>query len=78
MTYDEFIHSHGDELKLEAAPEIAKIYYSDKYMNDACRSPGDISDKEYVQEVKSLYDVFCNIRADEKEHASTMSNLLII
>lgn len=84
-TYNAFIESHGEELKTLPAPQIALDYYqNDPYMLKAFQynlQHGDKSHKANAnatsihQEVHSLYDVFCNIRADEAEHAETMGIL---
>ncbi|RYH30037.1 plastoquinol terminal oxidase [archaeon] len=82
-TYNSFIESHGDELKTLPPPQIALDYYqNDPFMLKAFQynlQHGGREDKANVtsihQEVNSLYDVFCNIRADEAEHAETMGIL---
>eukprot|EP01036_Dinobryon_divergens_P023270 gene23269-31598_t len=73
-TYDEFLTSHADELKLLPAPQVAIDYYQkgDLYMFDAFQYNLKQARLRRRPVVESLYDVFFNIREDEAEHASTM------
>lgn len=84
-TYDEFLKTHGEELKREAAPQVAVDYYThgEKTLFDAFHSYSLNQDRKPMSElvnerrplIENLYDVFFNIRADEEEHAKTMSIL---
>jgi ubiquinol oxidase len=83
-TYSEFLKSHGEELKLLPAPQIAKDYYGeqDAYMFDAFQSSLVLGARESEATlprrrptIETLYDVFVNIRDDELEHAQTMEKL---
>ena len=87
-TYDEFLESHGEELKLLPAPKVAIDYYQvgdlalfDAFQNDAFdvatkqKSDGDAPPNPRRPVINNLYDVFFNIRADEGEHAITMGKL---
>ena len=87
-TYDEFLQSHGEELKLLPAPQVAIDYYQDgdlalfdAFQNDAFdmtrkeKNNGGIAPQPRRPVVNNLYDVFFNIRADEGEHAITMGKL---
>jgi hypothetical protein len=82
-TYNGFLQEHGEELKSQPAPQIAIDYYqNDPYMLNAFQYNEMNRDKQSNKEVssmhlevKSLYDVFYNIRADEAEHAETMKIL---
>ncbi|KAG6553435.1 hypothetical protein Mapa_005170 [Marchantia paleacea] len=71
-TYDKFIKSHGDELKLLPAPEVAVQYYTkgDLYMFDEFQT--DIEPNSRRPKIENLYDVFVNIREDEAQHCKTM------
>eukprot|EP01031_Cornospumella_fuschlensis_P025796 gene25796-31152_t len=82
-TYNSFIETHGEELKTLPPPQIALDYYqNDPYMLEAFQYNLQHGQQEHRvnvtsihREVKTLYDVFCNIRADEAEHAETMGIL---
>ncbi|KAL2634995.1 hypothetical protein R1flu_006474 [Riccia fluitans] len=71
-TYDKFIESHGEELKLLPAPEVAVQYYTkgDLYMFDEFQT--DIEPNSRRPTIENLYDVFVNIREDEAQHCKTM------
>jgi ubiquinol oxidase len=88
-TYAQFCDQNADILKTMPAPPIAREYYEadDLYLFDeihtsnasSVENPGSPS-TDAAREVrarrpriKSLYDVFCNIRDDEGEHVSTMN-----
>ena len=71
-TYDAFLSSHGEELKRQPAPDVARRYYAqtDPYLFDEFQigvPPG-----ARRPEIGSLYDVFVAIRDDEGLHAHTM------
>lgn len=72
-TYGEFVDSNEDILRSLRAPIIAKQYYeaSDMYMFDEFQTNRVPGERRPV--VNTLYDVFCNIRDDEREHVNTMS-----
>ncbi len=71
-TYDNFLQSHEAELKALPAPRVAKEYYQtgDLYMFDEFHTT---TPKERRRpRIENLYDVFVNIRNDEREHYLTM------
>lgn len=89
-TYSEYVQSNEAELKLLPAPQVAVEYYQsgDLHMFDAFqyhKSFPVMNDPAHLLSgeerpvrrptVETLYDVFCNIRDDEAEHASTMKIL---
>lgn len=82
-TYSEYIKSNAELLKAQPAPLVAKQYYmaEDPYMFDAFQSSVVLSDNKESTvprrrpKIETLYDVFCNIRDDEAEHAETMQKL---
>lgn len=87
-TYREYVQSNEAELKLLPAPRVAVEYYQsgDLHMFDAFQYhmsfPSRLMTDPAGEErpirrptVETLYDVFCNIRDDEAEHASTMKIL---
>lgn len=81
-TYDKYLTEHEDMLKKLPVPDIAVKYYvednpflfdlfctvkeADEGGNFSARRP----------QLESLYDVFVNIRDDEKEHWKTLCNLV--
>lgn len=85
LTYTEYIEQNSNYLKSLPAPAIAIEYYmSDVLFLDpdssslTCNADFESNEIPLVQrptDVKTLYDVFVNIRADEAQHARTMKNL---
>jgi len=81
-TYDEFLQNHGDRLKQMPVPEIAYKYYMEEnsFLFDLfCTVKDEESNRnfsEFRPKLDSLYDVFVNIRDDEKEHWKTLCNLV--
>ncbi|GBF99932.1 plastid terminal oxidase [Raphidocelis subcapitata] len=70
-TYGEFVDANEELLKSLPPPLVAAEYYcgQDLYrMFDAFQT----SDTPRRPKVKNMYDVFANIRDDEKEHVKTM------
>ena len=72
-TYGEFLDSNQALLKAIAAPRVAKDYYesADMYIFDEFQTSRPKGTRR--PRVETLYDVFSNIRDDEKEHVATMS-----
>mmetsp|Transcript_33198 Transcript_33198/g.73254 ORF Transcript_33198/g.73254 Transcript_33198/m.73254 type:complete len:366 (+) Transcript_33198:59-1156(+) len=81
-TYDGFLKNHGDRLKKMPVPAIASKYYEkdNPFLFDLfCTVKEAGADGTYSArrpELKSLYDVFVNIRDDEREHWKTLCNLV--
>lgn len=81
-TYNGFLTEYSDKLKGMPVPEIAKKYYVDDnpYMFDQfCTvkekdSSGNFSSRRPT--LNTLYDVFTNVRDDEREHWKTLCNLV--
>eukprot|EP00527_Entomoneis_sp_CCMP2396_P005030 CAMPEP_0198143594 /NCGR_PEP_ID=MMETSP1443-20131203/8559_1 /TAXON_ID=186043 /ORGANISM="Entomoneis sp., Strain CCMP2396" /LENGTH=347 /DNA_ID=CAMNT_0043806857 /DNA_START=52 /DNA_END=1095 /DNA_ORIENTATION=- len=82
-TYDKFLKEHEEMLKSKPVPPIATKYYieDNPYMRDAFRTVKDkdengreISNRR--PKLETLYDVFVNVRDDEKEHWKTLCNLV--
>lgn len=71
-TYETFLSERGEDLKLQATPQVAINYYrdGDLYMFDEFQT-GTIPESRRPK-VDNLYDVFVNIRDDEYEHVKTM------
>ncbi|KAK7248568.1 ubiquinol:oxygen oxidoreductase [Aureococcus anophagefferens] len=80
-TYDDFIKDHGPKLKGMPVPDIARKYYErdDPYLRDQFltvkETDGGFTSRSRPP-LESLYDVFVNIRDDEKEHWKTLCNLV--
>jgi ubiquinol oxidase len=72
-TYEEFAESNKELLQTMAAPEVAKAYYEnpDMYIFDEFQTGIEKGVRRPV--VNTLYDVFCNIRDDERAHVKTMA-----
>ena len=86
-TYDQFLTNHEAMLKSKPVPVIAQKYYveDNPFMFDLCctvpeeRDPqsGNLNQhRRRPHKLESLYDVFVNIRDDEKEHWKTLCNLV--
>mmetsp|Transcript_3411 Transcript_3411/g.9569 ORF Transcript_3411/g.9569 Transcript_3411/m.9569 type:complete len:355 (+) Transcript_3411:157-1221(+) len=81
-TYSKFTAEHEDRLKSRPVPEIATRYYveDNPFLFDLfCTVKSKTSEATYSErrpELNTLYDVFCNIRDDEKEHWKTLCNLV--
>jgi len=81
-TYDGFLQTHAEMLKQRPVPQIAIKYYMEDnpFMFDQfctvkqADAEGNFSARR--PQLKSLYDVFVNIRDDEKEHWKTLCNLV--
>jgi ubiquinol oxidase len=71
-TYDKFLHAHEAELKALPAPAVAKKYYEtgDLYMFDEFHTTTPTERRR--PRIETLYDVFVNVRNDEREHFLTM------
>ena len=81
-TYDGYLTEHAEMLKQMPAPAIAKKYYIDDnpFMFDQfCTVKNKNDDGTFSSrrpKLESLYDVFVNVRDDEKEHWKTLCNLV--
>lgn len=71
-TYDTYLTTHEAALKAEPAPQIAINYYrdGDLYMFEEMQTTTQSNFR--CPKVENLYDVFMNIRDDEREHVKTM------
>ena len=72
-SYDEFSSASETELKAQPAPQVAINYYrdGDLYMFDEFQT--GVKPESRRPAIDNLYDVFINIRNDEREHVKTMS-----
>jgi len=81
-TYNGFLNDHAEKLRSMPVPPIAQKYYIDDnpYMFDKfCTVPEPSDDgtfRERRPKLASLYDVFVNVRDDEREHWKTLCNLV--
>lgn len=81
-TYSGYLENYGEELKKKPVPAIAQKYYveDNPFLFDLfCTvknkdENGNFSTRR--PQLSSLYDVFVNIRDDEKEHWKTLCNLV--
>lgn len=74
-TYDKFLETHEEELKSLPPPKVAKEYYQtgDLYMFDEFHTTTPAERRR--PKIDTLYDVFVNIRNDEREHFMTMAEM---
>jgi ubiquinol oxidase len=81
-TYDKYLTEHADMLKKLPVPDIAKKYYMEDnpFLFDlfcTVKEPDDNGNFSARRPtLESLYDVFVNVRDDEKEHWKTLCNLV--
>jgi len=81
-TYDKYLTDHEEMLKSRPVPAIAQQYYVDEnpfWFELFCtvKEPGFQRRKSKRRpKLKSLHDVFVNVREDEKEHWKTLCNLV--
>lgn len=71
-TYDRFLKEEGEQLKALPPPSVAKEYYQtgDLYMFDEFHTNKPLERRR--PEINNLFDVFVEIRNDEREHFMTM------
>lgn len=81
-TYSKFTATYEERLKNQPVPDIARKYYEqdNPFLFDLfCTVKNKTEEGTYSQrrpELSSLYDVFINIRDDEREHWKTLCNLV--
>lgn len=81
-TYDSYLAKNGEKLKLLPVPDIARKYYEqdDPFLFDTFCTVKEPQGNEIFSrsrpKLTSLYDVFVNVRNDEKEHWKTLCNLV--
>jgi len=71
-TYAQFVDQNEEILKSMPPARIAREYYqgADLFLFDEFQTSREVRSRR--PEIKSMYDVFSNIRDDEGEHVSTM------
>lgn len=81
-TYNGYLTNYEQMLKSQPVPAIARKYYEedDPYLfNSFCTVPEPNDEGTFESrkpELNSLYDVFVNVRNDEREHWKTLCNLV--
>lgn len=81
-TYNKYLDEHGDMLKSLPVPPIATKYYiqDNPFLFDLFCTVKDRDEAGNFSarrpRLESLYDVFVNVRNDEKEHWKTLCNLV--
>mmetsp|Transcript_18951 Transcript_18951/g.29617 ORF Transcript_18951/g.29617 Transcript_18951/m.29617 type:complete len:325 (+) Transcript_18951:114-1088(+) len=81
-TYNKYLTDHEEMLKSKPVPEIARKYYveDNPFLFDLFCTVKDKDDDGNFSnrrpQLDSLYDVFVNVRDDEKEHWKTLCNLV--
>lgn len=81
-TYDGYLTNYEEILKSQPVPEIARRYYEldNPFLFDLfCTVKDRDEDGNFSTrrpKLESLYDVFVNVRDDEKEHWKTLCNLV--
>ena len=81
-TYNGYLNQHESMLKQLPVPAIARKYYVDDnpfLFDQFCTVKDQNEGNEFSSRrptLESLYDVFVNVRDDEKEHWKTLCNLV--
>jgi ubiquinol oxidase len=82
-TYDGYLKKYEDNLKSQPVPAIARKYYveDNPFMFDQFCTVKEIGNGDNTFSARrptlnTLYDVFVNVRDDEREHWKTLCNLV--
>lgn len=81
-TYSGYLEKYGEELKKQPVPDIANKYYveDNPFLFDLFCTVKDKDEEGNFSnrrpKLETLYDVFVNVRDDEKEHWKTLCNLV--
>ena len=81
-TYDKYLSEHAEKLKGMPVPPIATKYYveDNPFLFDLFCTVKDLDEDGRFSarrpKLESLYDVFVNVRDDEREHWKTLCNLV--
>eukprot|EP00566_Odontella_aurita_P018448 CAMPEP_0113527022 /NCGR_PEP_ID=MMETSP0015_2-20120614/1068_1 /TAXON_ID=2838 /ORGANISM="Odontella" /LENGTH=324 /DNA_ID=CAMNT_0000425417 /DNA_START=27 /DNA_END=1001 /DNA_ORIENTATION=- /assembly_acc=CAM_ASM_000160 len=81
-TYNGFLTEYADSLKSQPVPPVAQKYYveDNPFLFDLFCTVKDLDDDGKFSnrrpELETLYDVFVNVRDDEREHWKTLCNLV--
>ncbi len=81
-TYNKYLTKHEVMLRKMPVPEIARKYYIDDnpFLFDLFCTVKDVGEADGFSQrrprLESLYDVFVNVRNDEREHWKTLCNLV--
>mmetsp|Transcript_6269 Transcript_6269/g.20434 ORF Transcript_6269/g.20434 Transcript_6269/m.20434 type:complete len:253 (+) Transcript_6269:127-885(+) len=71
-TYDAYLKKHEKDLKRRPVPAVARHYYEQQnpFLFDL-----SVQRRRRPTKLRSLYDVFLNVRDDEQAHCTTLANL---
>mmetsp|Transcript_9216 Transcript_9216/g.26325 ORF Transcript_9216/g.26325 Transcript_9216/m.26325 type:complete len:350 (-) Transcript_9216:5467-6516(-) len=81
-TYSKYLEEHEEMLKSMPVPDVARKYYVDDnpFLFDLFCTVKEVDEDGNFSarrpQLESLYDVFVNVRDDEKEHWKTLCNLV--
>jgi len=81
-TYNTFLEKNEDQLKTMPVPAISTKYYEQEnpFLFDQFCTVKEAETEPFAiakrPKLKSLYDVFVNVRNDEREHWKTLCNLV--
>ncbi len=81
-TYNKFLTEHEAKLRSMPVPPVARKYYEEDnpFLFDLFCTVKDVDDAGRFSQrrprLESLYDVFVNVRDDEREHWKTLCNLV--
>jgi len=78
-TYNGYLKNHEEMLKSLPVPDVARKYYDedDPYLFEKFCTVPEPDETPYCRpKLESLYDVFVNVRNDEREHWKTLCNLV--
>lgn len=82
VTYDTFLRDNKEALQKKPAPDVANEYYCDQnnFLHDVCLNAAGEKKLNLFglrpPKLRSLYDVFRNVRDDEYAHKSSLSSLV--
>ena len=77
-TYDAFLREHEAELRQQPVPEVARRYYEGGDPMNRYMLHGDAGKHTWrkPRKLRSLYDVFIEVRDDEASHWDTLVRLV--
>jgi len=80
LTYDAFLHANEEELRAQPVPEAARQYYGGRDPIESFLRAGEDASgggrNRQPRPLRSLYDVFLEVRDDEAAHWRTLCNLV--
>ena len=81
-TYNKYLTDYEEILRAKPVPEVARKYYEvdNPFLFDLFCTVKEVDEEGNFSArrptLESLYDVFVNVRNDEKEHWKTLCNLV--